>query len=150
MRLFSFPHLRTFLIAPRYPTLCERILSLEISDESSNSKVRPFLVDRLIVSSLFWACMKETTLAVIQVFPISIIRSQIMSLWRLSIVSSPQSIQKSVPSGCIICRDIDIVIKCQALPCEHIFCYYCISDARLHDPLCPICRKPILDLKICK
>jgi len=44
-------------------------------------------------------------------------------------------------TACPLCGAQPIVVPCVALPCEHVFCYFCLRSATSEDPrfLCPTC-----------
>ena len=47
------------------------------------------------------------------------------------------------PGSCAICNAHDIAVPFQAVPCKHVFCYYCLrtnceADKQFECPLCAV------------
>jgi peroxin-2 len=118
-----------FLYQGTYRNLSERLLSLKLVSTTHQSTPVNF---EFLNRQLLWHAFTEGVLCMMP-----FIKSLAHRWHRGAILSS---------HGCGLCGQEWIIIPYKTIPCQHMFCYYCIATYRMEQKdqtFCPICHSLI-------
>ncbi|CAM6045316.1 unnamed protein product [Sphagnum compactum] len=142
-KIACFVNLLFFLRSGRYPSIVERLLRARLVYQ------RPQM-DRAVSfeymnRQLVWHEFSELLLLVLPLLNMMSIRSILMFPF-----SNDQSSVASLPEGtCPVCEAYPITTPFMAIPCGHLYCYFCLRTRTLADAnfRCRRCSTNVVALK---
>ncbi|GJP34433.1 hypothetical protein CLOM_g18876 [Closterium sp. NIES-68] len=135
VKLASLLNLIVFLHSAKFRTLPERLLGIRaVYAKPHMARAVSF---EYMNRQLVWNEFSELLLLVLPLISVSAIKQTFSSLFRL-----PTSSSSGSGDGCPVCSAQPILMPYRALPCAHVFCYYCIhTRMSLHRAFrCPGCN----------
>ncbi|KAK9816233.1 hypothetical protein WJX74_001831 [Apatococcus lobatus] len=156
--LASLANFLAFLRYGHYRSLVERLLGARLVYQRTN--MARALSFEYLNRQLIWHEMSELLLFLLPLLNLSWLRRlRIPYLPGLIAPSTPQlSAGSHGPNGqpkqsraCGICGLHEMLVPYEAIPCCHVFCYYCIRSQSKHDQqlTCPRCEQVVSAIRRC-
>lgn len=141
-KIAGFANLILFLHSGRYPSIVERLLGARLVYEKPdmNRAVSFEYMNRQLV----WHEFSELLLLVLPLLNMMSIRKVLMFPF------STQALASTLPEdACPVCEACPIITPYMALPCCHLYCYYCLRTRSLSDRnfKCSRCSISVVALK---
>lgn len=155
LNVASLLNFLVFLRQGKYRSLLERVLSARLVYQRAN--MARAISFEYLNRQLVWHELSELLLFVLPLINVTRLKRMIINQWpslraatakhlqRASGLEAqpPAATEQSMPGPCAICGAREIAVPFNALPCSHVFCYYCLrtnceSDYKFTCPECSV------------
>eukprot|EP00899_Mesostigma_viride_P008302 jgi/Mesvir1/17473/Mv08747-RA.1 len=146
-KCLSIANLIVFLYEGKYPNVVDRLLRARLVYQKAS--VTRALSFEYMNRQLVWNEFSEVLLFILPLVSLDSLKRTIFRRWLkqgiypASSSSGTADDDKNTPCG--ICNSKPILVPFRALPCQHLFCYYCLRSncqaARTFR--CPVCQVPV-------